>query len=332
MRSQLGSEGLLRDSRQIAIEVPVPEVLGNGRTASRPSAFTSCCDVVLWPPAESPAPEPKAFRSPRPLAILEWKHASSGMSRSGVARLARLRDEDAAWLAAYSAGDPGFVAYAVLTTGAAGDLTIEVRRCAGGEVGPIQQVVDSTRGRTVHPLERSPEPSPTSDHTIDRTARQALQAFCTELAESRARPRIEREMVSRFCFGPLLDQVESGSWLFDPGQIGIEVAVPRIADQMKLSGRSGAKNQVCKDIVIWPRPGMHCWDTSCRPTIRPAVIIEWKHDSDSSALDIPWLQSFSRGAHPFVGYAVRSSLRNGVELNVVRVRRGVAEVPWTVCD
>jgi len=139
-------------------------------------------------------------------------------------------------------------------------------------------------------------------------------------------------MVSRFCFGPLLEQVRPGSWLADATQIGIEVAIPQVADQLRLSGRTRSKAQVCKDIVIWPRPGMHCWNASGRPEVRPSVVIEWKHEADPTALDIPWLERFSKPLHPFVGYAVRSSLRAGVELRVVRVHSGVAEAIWTVED
>ena len=110
--------------------------------------------------------------------------------------------------------------------------------------------------------------------------------------------RRERELVSLFALGYLSKSCKPGSFLHDPAQIGIEVAVPQLPGD-------GRKAQVCKDLVIWPTPRMTCWDQNRRPVHHPSVIIEWKTNrTQVSPSDVSWLQEFSKAKSDFLGYAV----------------------------
>jgi hypothetical protein len=134
---------------------------------------------------------------------------------------------------------------------------------------------------------------------LDSIVTQSLEALALELASGAWKGRREREVVSLFCFGHLVGQCRPLSALHDPAQIAIEVAVPQIA------GIPGSKLQVCKDIVIWPRPRMACWDDSGKATLRPLCIIEWTHnEGETSDDDTSWLQKFSVDSPGFVGFAV----------------------------
>lgn len=105
---------------------------------------------------------------------------------------------------------------------------------------------------------------------IDEIVKLSLTTLAEDIASGWTGRR-EREVVSLFCFGHLLRHCRPGSFLSDPTQIGIEVAVLQIPSQTALTGKAGSKEQVCKDIVIWPKARMTCWDDAGRPTVnRPA--------------------------------------------------------------
>jgi hypothetical protein len=137
---------------------------------------------------------------------------------------------------------------------------------------------------------------------IDAIVTQSLEALALELASGSWRGRREPEVVSLFCFGHLVGHCRPATALADPSQISIEVTVPQIPET------AGSKMQVCKDIVIWPRPRMACWDEDGKPTVRPLSILEWKHnEGDMSEGDTIWLQKFSAEAPGFVGFAVATN-------------------------
>ena len=139
---------------------------------------------------------------------------------------------------------------------------------------------------------------------IDAAIGQSLKSLAKEISAGWSGRR-EREVVSLFCFGHLLTQFRPGSVLYDHAQLSMEVAVPQISGQTTLTGKSGSKPQVCKDIVIWPRPRMVVWDQDGKPTHRPMCVIEWKHNEGAvSAYDLEWLRNFSSLGPEFVGYAV----------------------------
>jgi hypothetical protein len=165
---------------------------------------------------------------------------------------------------------------------------------------------------------------------IDVLMRMSLSSLTDDISGADWTGRREREVVSLFCFGHLLRHCRPGSFLHDPAQIAIEVAVPQVAGQAGRTDKATSKGQVCKDIVLWPRPRMTCWDAGA-PIVRPASVIEWKHDeADVSAYDVEWLAEFSAGAEDFVGYAVYTS-RHGAgdfRLSCTRVYRGQSQPRW----
>ena len=133
----------------------------------------------------------------------------------------------------------------------------------------------------------------------------------------------EREAVSLFVFGYLLKHCRVGTLLYDPAQIGIEVRVPK-------PDNFGAKKEVCKDIVIWSRPGMTCWDESGNATHQPLTVLEWKVNvAELSAYDLDWLREFSAGQPEFVGYAVCLNLKpRAFRLRCARVQDRDIQRDW----
>ena len=132
------------------------------------------------------------------------------------------------------------------------------------------------------------------DEIIQNSARQLI----SDLAGRNWIAR-EREIVNLFTFGYLLQHCKTGGILSDPTQIGIEVAVP----QHLKSQRSNP--DVCKDLVIWPKPKMTCWDANRIPANYPLSVLEWKvmHFKDSKNQkkklsefhsDIEWLRNHSK--------------------------------------
>ena len=140
---------------------------------------------------------------------------------------------------------------------------------------------------------------------LDSIVSRSLTSLARELSGGNWNGRREREVVSLFCFGHLLRHCTPGGVLHDPAQISIEVPVPQIPGQRNLTGKSISKAQVCKDIVIWPRPRMVTWDAQGKPTVAPLSIIEWKHNErEVFGYDVDWLCEFSTCTAEFVGYAV----------------------------
>lgn len=113
--------------------------------------------------------------------------------------------------------------------------------------------------------------------SLDRVLRGFLHRFTDEIFKRGWRGR-EREAISLYAFG-YLARNRSGL-LRHPGQIGIEVAIPQ------LPGRS-RKRQVCKDLVIWPRPMMTCWDKAGAPVVHPLAVVQWKTCPGSDKRRLP---------------------------------------------
>ena len=133
----------------------------------------------------------------------------------------------------------------------------------------------------------------------------------------------ERELVSLYAFGCLLDHCKPGSFLHHPSQIGIEVAVPQLPGERR-------KAQVCKDLIIWPAPRMTCWDTHRRAVKHPAVVIEWKADRTKvDSRDVAWLREYSKSRRDFLGYAVCVDSRaRKFKLACARVHDGQVQPAW----
>jgi len=95
-------------------------------------------------------------------------------------------------------------------------------------------------------------------NNLDEVIRSSLSSLVAGFSANNWTGRREREVVSLFCFGHLLRECRPDSFLHDAAQISIEVAVPQLAGQIGRTGKSTSKDQVCKDVVIWPRPRMTC--------------------------------------------------------------------------
>ena len=135
----------------------------------------------------------------------------------------------------------------------------------------------------------------------------------------------EREMVSYYALGFLAKECRVGSVLFDPGQISVEVRVPGIKDFTK-------KKQVCKDLLVWERPGMTCWNERRESVLAPLVIMEWKDElTKDFAYDVEWVRRFSEDRPDFLGITVALHLaRQGAELRCCATRNGLVESNWLV--
>lgn len=141
---------------------------------------------------------------------------------------------------------------------------------------------------------------------LDEPVRSALKAFADDALDGSWSGRREREAVSLFAFGPLLDQISQNGFLEDSSQIGIEIAIPQVT--VGNEDQKSKKSQVCKDLVIWPEPRMTCWDQNGNPTIVPAAVLEWKFDSNRvSRRDVGWLKAFTSEYENCVGYAVTAN-------------------------
>lgn len=162
---------------------------------------------------------------------------------------------------------------------------------------------------------------------LDTVIRKCLYSLFDEISSPDWRGR-EREMVSRFCFGYLIHSC-------DPEQIGIEVAVPQLSRNEllycdpKRNPESNPKNDVCKDVVIWPRRKMTAFNADWKPDREPQAILEWtainpsdgkKSKISNHEYDQRWLRKKAEIVKSFVGYAVLINTTPGTkQLTCVRV-------------
>ena len=159
-------------------------------------------------------------------------------------------------------------------------------------------------------------------NNLDHSIEESLINFVTEVFRRNWFGR-EREAISLYAFEYLLPTLMSADQEFHPSQLGIEIAVPQL-------NKPGSKSQVNKDLVIWPKPYMTCWDSSGEPTQTPASILEWKaNTSKMSARDIEWLSEFSIGKKGFIGYAVTLDLEQRLfRLRCDRISNGKRDYSW----
>ena len=163
---------------------------------------------------------------------------------------------------------------------------------------------------------------------IDIILRDSLTEFVVDVFGSSWKGR-EREAVSRYAFGFLLRQIKKGGVLRDPTQIGIEVTVPS-------SKSLNPKERVSKDLVLWPKPNMTCWNADWEVVNFPLVIIEWKvfrlpsSRPQISKKDVGWLRQYSALCPSlFVGYTVSLDLlQRKFRVSVTRIESGKAQDRW----
>lgn len=166
--------------------------------------------------------------------------------------------------------------------------------------------------------------------TLERQLRPAFDQFAVELHEDAPFAR-ENELVSLFAFGPLLRAIGPSAALFDPRQIGLEVAVPQ------LLRRPGGKAMVRKDLVIWRRPGQTAWTSTGAIGDSPLAVLEWKGGRGTSRQriaqrehdhDLSFLHAVTSSGET-EGYLVRASFgESGWSLRVGRVHAGKSEPNW----
>jgi hypothetical protein len=139
---------------------------------------------------------------------------------------------------------------------------------------------------------RNPAPD-----SLDAVLEAAFVSFADQLRDSAWYGK-EREAISVFVMSHLVPRCRPGTVLHDAGQIGIEVRVPQLPGP-------GRKAAVCKDLVIWPKAGMTCWDQARRPTQASLAVLEWKCSKRSfSTYDLDWLVEFTRANPTCTGFVV----------------------------
>jgi hypothetical protein len=167
---------------------------------------------------------------------------------------------------------------------------------------------------------------------LDGTVHDSLSSFVENELDGSWNGRREREAVSLYVMGHLLRRVEDSGFLNCPTQVGIEVPVPQLSEDVStaLTGRDGSKRQVTKDIVVWPRPRMTCWDQDGEPTVAPAAILEWKFAYPRIyEPDLEWLRQYSLVHSEFTGYAVTGNPPGAAFLlTCTRVAAGAVEPEW----
>lgn len=176
--------------------------------------------------------------------------------------------------------------------------------------------------------------SPTSVdiETLIRTCLSKLVHLVTEEAWSGLR---ERELVSVFCFGPLLRAVGSGSWFSDPRQIAVEVRVPIPTKFQSVETWTASSP---RDIVIWPTPGATRLGRLDGLPSSPVAIIEWKHvgrSDQASKILRDWRLDFHKlapccASDPGpVGFAVLSERsEEAFRIRCARINRTGIDEDW----
>jgi len=162
---------------------------------------------------------------------------------------------------------------------------------------------------------------------LDNLLRKALIEFTERVFASGWRGR-EREAISMFVLGYLINQVRPDGPLRDRTQIGIEVAVP---SHKKIN----PKGRVNKDLVIWPVGGMTLWDAKWNEANTPLAVLEWKvyrsihRNADLAPVDLGWLTRWTREFPRVIGYAVALDLvQRQFCLRVARVENGSVQREW----
>ena len=163
---------------------------------------------------------------------------------------------------------------------------------------------------------------------MDRLVRETLNEFSDHLDKQQFSGK-EHDLVNRYAHGFLMARCSPRSFLKHPTQIGIEVGVA----QPKGSGflRPAAR----KDLVIWPKPWMSCWNASWEAENHPIAVLEWKVRVKATELrcdrhDENWLTAFSKWQPDFVGYAVTLSRTRPAaqKMSVSRFHRGGVDRNW----
>ncbi len=166
---------------------------------------------------------------------------------------------------------------------------------------------------------------------LDRLIRSTLTEFCDHL-DSCLWWGKEHDFVNRYAHGFLMARCSPRSFLKHPTQIGIEVGVAQP------KGKGFLRPAARKDLVIWPRPWMSCWDDKYDPTNHPMAVLEWKVRLNARNLrcdrhDEAWLSAFAKSRADFVGYAVtlnRTRRHGAQKMCVTRFHEQDVDHNWLI--
>jgi hypothetical protein len=172
---------------------------------------------------------------------------------------------------------------------------------------------------------------------LDDAIRESLWSFHSDISGGWCGR--EREAVSLFAFGHLSKHFGPGRALCSLAQIGIEVAVQQLKPSEQHPRRRGT---VCKDLVIWPEPGMTLWDAVGNLKHEPLAVVEWKlnyafghrmHEKNrlDHRADVLWLKETAERVRDFAGYAVLiEGTLSPKRLTCARIQRGDVNSNWVV--
>ena len=140
-----------------------------------------------------------------------------------------------------------------------------------------------------------------SPAALDSIVRAAFESYVKDVFGAPCYGK-EHDHVNRFAFGHLLPLCSTKGPLRHPTQIGLGVGM---AQPRGVGVNSAAR----KDLVIWPEPGMMCWNSRWRPCRHPMALMEWKVRRRGGVFhgrnhDRAWLSAYARWRPDFVGYSV----------------------------
>lgn len=139
----------------------------------------------------------------------------------------------------------------------------------------------------------------------------------------------EREAVSLYALGFLQNQVGKADWLTDPMQISVEGAV-----RQRPGNRQ--KKHVNKDLLLWKKPAMTCWDSTWEAVHVPLAVLEWKVHRRSSSKqvsfsdhDLDWLSWYTSSNAGRIGFAISLTiLEAGSTLRAAKIMGGDIDENW----
>lgn len=136
---------------------------------------------------------------------------------------------------------------------------------------------------------------------LDRLLKKAFPQFVADIRKDGWQGK-ERDCVNRFAMGYLVGACGDHHFLKRPTQIGIEMPVGKPRGV-------GVNKSLPKDLVIWRKPGVTCWDDDWCPKTAPLAVIEWKTSrgtkgGQKASHERAWLRAFARSNEKSVGYAV----------------------------
>lgn len=140
----------------------------------------------------------------------------------------------------------------------------------------------------------------------------------------------EHDWVNAYAHGQLARRRSAGGAFYDVGQIGIEVAVGQPPGFTARAAR--------RDLVLWPKPLMTCWDARWHAVNHPLMIMEWKvhrpaYSSPGLNRELDWLKAYSVWQPSVLAYAVEIDTRRASSvLRCRRVLAGHEDPTWLRCD